>query len=172
MNIEHLLNYLLADAFGRVAISIQHLLDYETVEDEDPLTKHQREHLVGFCTILRGEPVVRQPAKPANFMEALGQFGAEGGEKLKEAWDAINREGDLDGGAEPGDGDEVDGDPESDIEQCDRPHEEGADPGGGTEPSGTTDEPDDREVADEGDEIRDPPRRRGTRDGEGEGSKS
>ncbi len=83
MNIESLLNYLLADAFGRVAQSVELLLEGKSLTD-----KH-REHLVGFCQILKGQ----QAAPPhVSLMQKLGEFGAEqSGDDMKEMLDALRR---------------------------------------------------------------------------------
>ena len=103
MNIEKLLNYLLADAFGRVAHSIEGLLEGEEIPDD------QRQHLVGFCNILRGQPaegvlnelgVFGQATNPQDMGEVLDELRREGGVGEEGVLVGADRDEGLDGGVE------------------------------------------------------------------------
>lgn len=70
MNIEHLLNYLLADAFGRVAQNITILMEGKKLDDT------KRKHMEGFCNILQGQTSTPE-APRSNVSNRLGAFGSE-----------------------------------------------------------------------------------------------
>lgn len=98
MNIEHLLNYLLADSFGKVGMAIETLAKGERISDD------MKKLLEGFTALLQGNPPPAQ-TEPS-VMEQLAGF-AEPSEvnSIQEAWDELRRgEGDEDAG-ESGDED-------------------------------------------------------------------
>ena len=102
MNIEHLLNYLLADSFGKVGISIESLLRGERISDEMATL------LRGFTALLQGKAPPQ--AVPPSMMEQLAGFAEESEVgTVEEAWNELRRgegKGDAEGSR---DKDAVDG---------------------------------------------------------------
>jgi len=83
MNIEKLLNYMLADAFGKLAVSIE-----AAINGED-LAVEELEHVRAFIAILKGEQIM-MGADINKMMAQLGTLEAGGADSPTDMQEVLN----------------------------------------------------------------------------------
>ena len=106
MNIEKLLNYMLADGFKKLALTIEDAIEGQEMQED------RLKHMYGFLSILKGEAPAVEAASIHDMMNQLGTLqGADTPQEMKEMLDVLRRdtranEGGNDKGVDKASGDQ------------------------------------------------------------------